>query len=637
MHTILIQQMKNAIILLIVLLFINNQSNSQELLGIKDPGTNYYNKCKNCIELLKKTPNEISYDLYTEDETIYFYTNSEEWFNQMFKSSKDGIALQIVSKERYSCANEKLNKKTLLRGKQISPMFRKELKKNMIKNEGSIFIKLYDIPEKYSDKDVEYNLILINKGYYCYSKNSIQLQSYRWDLVDMGFFMDTLTYRTNFDSNLNPQEKYILQHKKLLFTIPFEKNKSEYSQEDIQALYDSLELTNFNIKTISIRSYSSVEGETKRNLELQNLRSNSIAIALQQFQNPTIVTNITTSENWVEFLNDISGTKYAYLANLSKNGIKDKLKSKKLTQELEAYLKNHRKAVVVLELQKKDKYKDLTSGELITVFNESVQDKNLDKAIEIQNSIFEKIENAEIPVSTIQQLTIPKQTEFGTLLNKNIMFQFFLSQTEIYETLLKLEELESLLPKDGHVKYNICAIKFKVWLLGEQAIDPIEFKKQITNLSKYKISSTLIKRLLINYHIIMSEHFMKNGDFVNKDKSLKYIYSNYKYTPLTDVDYLSIAQYLSSYTKYDWATKILAKRVKNINVDEDLLFYYLNLTLRDSKLTKRSTYRTIMLNAINLNPNRYCKIFDAKSKGGASFQLLENDYLRKTYCENCND
>jgi hypothetical protein len=133
----------------------------------------------------------------------------------------------------------------------------------------------------------------------------------------------------------------------------------------------------------------------------------------------------------------------------------------------------------------------------------------------------------------------------------------------------------------------------------------------------------------------MSEYYMMQGDFVNKDKSLKYIYSNYKYVPLSDLDHLSLAQYFASYAKYDWATKLLEKKVKSVDIDEDLLFYYLNLTLIDEKMTIRSDYRTIMLNAYNINPLRFCEIFESSIKGGVTFQLLENEYLKKTYCENC--
>jgi hypothetical protein len=238
-------------------------------------------------------------------------------------------------------------------------------------------------------------------------------------------------------------------------------------------------------------------------------------------------------------------------------------------------------------------------------------------------------------VKYIDKLEITEKSEFSLLLNKNSIFKYLMNELDVYNTYKELTELQDLVPNDGHIRYNICALKFKVWLLGENAINPVDFKKEINELKKWGIPQNLIKRMLINYEIIMSEYYMMQGDFASKDKSLKYIFSNYQYVPLSDADYLSLAQYFSSYARYDWATKLLDKKVKSIDVDEDLIFYYLNLTLIDEKLTKRTDYRTIMLNALNLNKTRFCEIFNSIGNGGITFQLLNNEYLRKTYCENC--
>ena len=75
--------------------------------------------------------------------------------------------------------------------------------------------------------------------------------------------------------------------------------------------------------------------------------------------------------------------------------------------------------------------------------------------------------------------------------------------------------------------------------------------------------------------------------------------------------------------------------MNNVDVEEDLLFYYLNLTIVDQSLTRKTAYRSIMLNAININKKRYCDLFKVGSDGGITIQLLENNFLKKTYCENC--
>lgn len=103
------------------------------------------------------------------------------------------------------------------------------------------------------------------------------------------------------------------------------------------------------------------------------------------------------------------------------------------------------------------------------------------QAIDIQNSIFEKVRNHEIPTNFIDKLEIPQKSEFSLLLNKNSIFKYLMNELDVYSTYKELTELQDLIPKDGHIKYNICALKFKVWLLGASAVNPIDFKKKLAN------------------------------------------------------------------------------------------------------------------------------------------------------------
>ena len=112
----------------------------------------------------------------------------------------------------------------------------------------------------------------------------------------------------------------------------------------------------------------------------------------------------------------------------------------------------------------------------------------------------------------------------------------------------------------------------------------------------------------------------------------------YSQNSLKDINcsYLSLAQFLNYYANKDDAIDLLDEKVRTIIVDENLLFYYLNLTITNKYNVASKNYRTMMLNAINMNNDRFCKLFSSSLSDGVTFQLLENEYLRKTYCENCN-
>jgi hypothetical protein len=426
-------------------------------------------------------------------------------------------------------------------------------------------------------------------------------------------------------------------NKTLRFEIPFEKNKSIFDKSDIAALYDSLLLTDYEIKSITIKAFTSIEGTLERNMSLQQARAYSIIKELQGFQTEEIQSTILTYENWVEFLEDINGTGYNYLMELTKDEVKEKLKSNELLDKLEPVLRNHRKGIIELELEKRVSYLNSSDEELKQYFNQAIQQKNIDEALYLQQIIFHKIEKQEIPETFLNELEMPESIECGGLLNNQASFTYDQTYTNVYEAIRTFTRLDELLPNNPKIKYNLCVVKLQAWRKSSMHLDGNEsLKKEIEALRKMDIHENLVKRLMINYHIILTEIYLKQRKYLLKDKAVKYVYGAYKSLQLTDNDLVNLAKYVSYYSKFDWSEKILLSRVKSISASEDLLFYYLHLTIFNRKNTSNKSYRATMLNAVNINNMRFCQIFNSIRNRGVSFQLLEDPFLNKTYCENCN-
>lgn len=619
----------------LILIFLSATIGWSQHHGIEIQGGRESSDCARFSKAFFNRPKESRFSIKREGQILYFETNDKSWFEQLFAEEQDGLAIDIVSKNRYDCSLETIEA-SQIRGVVIKPIYKKDLKKGLTKGSGNSYRVLVGrVPPNIASQELEFNILFLGNNKLCQYFTIYDLESYPWDLLDMGMYLDSLTYS---QKTIKPDAKdsFILRSKDMSFTIPFEKNKSDYSQEDIKPLYDSLRLTDYNIKTITIKAYASVEGSLERNLELQNERAESIARALQTFQKPTIETNISSSENWVDFFNDIESTNHADLKRLSKTDIKEKLVGS-LSTELEPILSKHRKAFIELELEKIDKYQSLSADQLLGQFNEAVNNEKVDEALEIQNSLFQKLNEKVISPDFLRKMEVPEQVKFVKIFNKNSAIRFMddVRQSRIvYDELLKLEKLA---PKNKEVKYNITAVMFKLWRYKALDLDENKFKSQIAALKNYGIDNALIQRMMINYHIIKAENYMRSNKYDLKDKSVAYIHSNYKKINLSDFDYLSLAQFFSFYANTEYAIELLEAKARTIDINEDLLFYYLNLTIVNPELVKTENYRTVMLNAYNLNPTRYCGLFDTYGKGGVTFQLLDNPYLRSTYCENCQN
>lgn len=588
--------------------------------------------CKACLDIFRQRTSEVQFSIKRNGNKLYFQVNDKAWFDLLFKNQGDGIAVDVVSKDIYDCKYESV-KETQIKGTLLKPVYSQKLKTDIKISEANTYqVYVGDVPSALRNDELEYNILFLSNKNMCSYYLVYDLESYPWSLLDMGVYLDEITYSERKIGD----DSYFSNNKTLKFKVPFKKNKSEYSQKDIKPIYDSLRLTDFNIKAINIKAYSSVEGILKRNIELQQSRAKSIIKALQTFQKSTIKTEISSSENWVEFLNDIKGTAHENLSKLSKNDIRAKLVGA-TAEQLEPILKNHRKAILELELEKKDSYQNVLAEPLLVKFNEAISSENIDEALKIQNSIFMKIKHQEVSPDFLSKMKIPKQTKFVKIACKNSAFKYLINVRQGVIVYNELLELEKLAPRSKEVKYNIAAIKVQAWQFKWMDIDEARLKQQIYGLANYGIDKSLISRMMVNYNLITAERLMRNRDYSNKDKSVLFIKDNYKKFSLSDYDYLSLAQFLSYYGNTKMSVELLEDKAKSIDIDENLLFYYLNLTLVDGNLTSDVNYRAIMLNAININKNRYCKLFNSIEKGGVTFQLLKDEYLRETYCENCNN
>lgn len=596
-------------------------------------------ECKACKNAFRKKPKEVRFAIKKDNQyNLFFEVTHEDWLDVLFKDADDGFLVDIISKDKYNCSLETIkSSESGIEGISLPPIFSKKIKSGLKKQpNGSFRVKVGSIPDALKNQELEFNIYFINDNYLCRYNKIYNLKSYDLELLDMGIYLDSLAYGSNI-SNPSDVTGYKIKYKTLQFKIPFEKNKAEYSKEDVKPVYDSLNLTSFDIKKITIKAYSSVEGSLKRNLELQSQRAKSIADAMQKFQTPVIETSISATENWVEFLNDIENTEYASFADLSQAEIKNKLRDPAINKSLERYLKNHRKALIILELDKKDSYKKMASDQLSSLFQEKVSTKELDEANAIQNIIFERIQSGKISPDKITELDVPLQKEHIGFITKNTSFKYLLDARQGMISYNKLLEIDKLIPNNKKVKYNLCVLKFTIWQNEWQPVDTKKFKKEISALKNYGISQILINRMLVNFEILKAEAYMYAGDFKNKDKSTAYIYSSYKDKLVRDEDYLNLANYFSMFANHEYSRNLLQNKVQDINVSEDLLFYYLNLTIIDNTLTQKKEYRAMMLNAHSKNPKRFCNLFNALDKDGITFQLLEDEFLRKTYCENCSN
>jgi hypothetical protein len=605
------------------------QSTNRENYDIKIP-RDMGKACGEFYGTLNAMPFDVRFSTFIRGDSVLLTHSDADWFWKLVPDKNDGIAVDLVFREQYACDNiQRMVNSGTHRGFLLPPLYRDNIRRNLLRvAPGYIAVYAGKVPPSWPTDNLEANYLLINNKNACYYSNVVSLDYHGWALLKTGLYYDTL-------GTDKLREKFQEVSKTLHFVIPFEKDKWEYRDADIRPLYDSLKLTDYAIKAIRIHAYTSVEGSTERNQMLQTRRAESIVRSLQSFQPEHLESSVQASENWVEFLNDIAGTPFANLASQSKEETKERLRAPDLLLKMEPILRKHRKAIVELDLEKRISYLTSSPADLKKFFGQQLAEKNLEEALYLQQIIFYRIGKHELPAAFLDELNVPEGVENGSLLINNASFRFEQLDHDVATGIRVFEKLDLMLKNNPKIKYNLCALKLQAWLTAPRSVDFITLKKEIESLRRRGIPDASVRRLQINYYIILSDIQLSEKNYQAKNQSIKFIYDSYKPLRLQDADLLNLAKYFSYNSRFEWAESILQPRTKALEASEDLLFYYLNLTLFEEKNTKNNSYRAVMLNAINVNHDRFCTLFNSRKKGGITFQLLNDPYLKKTYCENC--
>jgi len=630
----LISKLKRTI-LATLFLFICDWSLGQLPYQLMDGREHRY--CEACRSVIEEMPREVLFGIHINSNgEIYFSMNNKIWFDKIFKNNSYGVTVDLVAEDRYACGKKinSSNQSVLPMGTMLAPVYRPDLITGTdALSEGSVYVKIGKLPASLKNKKVEGNLVIVNGSYICYYTNFVNIDRSVWQLLPMGLFTDSLILDTKKDTN--GQADFFTYSKKLQVEVPFEKGSTTFSSNYLRGIYDSLELTKFNLRKIEVRAYSSVEGPESINKSLMKRRADTIIQALQKYEPSLRRITVLTAENWLDFFKDIESTKFSNLFELSKQEIKQRLTDKTLLDSIEPILAKHRKAVVTIYLEAKSAAAAIEDSSIFTDFKKAVSEKKLSRARDIQKELVERIMDNKMPLEYINRLEVPKTKDFSSLLNDREVYKYLLKATTEYEALDNFLELQKIDASNGRINYNICALRFFMWQFGGDTLAKKILLNEINILPRQGINNMLVKRMLINYHILKCEDDMQVFNYAGKDSSLYIIHNMYEELTLNDEDIFSLAKYYAYYSQQDWAEEIIAPRIDKIDVSEDLVFYYVNLLFFHPATYGNENFNKAILNAINLNNKRFCNFFLPNDMGGASMQLLEYDEIKKTYCDGC--
>ncbi len=581
------------------------------------------NRYENLIDLQK--------GLYVEDNAIYFETDNLRSLKKLIDKKKDGLAVDILQKEQFSCAGPNIvdhnlfNQGVLTKRIYSNKLFKNNLA-NTQENPKAFKAQLAVLPEGISD-NYELNLVIIKNKSVCQTvpKSFLNKTSGTYTR-NVKLLADTVTINSKF--------KYIpvADSMQLSLKIPFENNKYTYETTDIEPFLKLLSEPSFLIYNLKITAYSSIEGTDNENKILQQKRAESIIKALNDRQTEIINTQIITDYNWDDFKKDIQKTQHNIMASMSLEEAQAYIRDYKLIKELEPVLKNHRYAKIDMKVTF-----DI-SGEnerpyVLKKFHNALSDGDRVTALSIQKYIMKKVLNYQYKPDVLFELQIPEKKKYAGMIMNKLWLQHYTKQITNNEFVSGVDNLYNINPENEYIAFNDLYLKIKAEPFGSPE-DASNLQTRINRLYYTHLRKSTVDGL----NIKLQFKIINYADSVVKDNKLREACID-RIKNIVDIkdetlqNSLKLAELFIENNDYQFALKILEPWIYHPNVNEELLFAYVSLCSRYNMRMHTQRFNYAMNRSRELNPRRYCELFNGDN---FSFRIFENQEVKNSYCKYCN-
>lgn len=625
--------LRTGVVLLAVLAGFESSSTGQQ--AVYEDGRESDPGCSRIYQEFAGRPKEVRFGIRINDDGEVFFTSSNgEWLK---KVTVPGMAVtaDVISMDRYNCGRPAPSA-SLIKGYVVPPLAVEQLSSGQVEMvPGYWQAKLGRIPAEMRKKELEANLVVLYHNKVAFYSNFLSLPENILDLLPMGLFTDSLIQTERISSDSLPGFPVTYEHTVRL-VVPFLKNRADVEAAFIRRAFDSLQLNHALIKIVDIRAYSSVEGPDAVNRRLMNRRARAVAGAIQQLQPEALNVNINTGEDWLEFNQGLAKSTWSRYAGLGQGDMKVKLLDRAVADSLEGILAPERKVVATIYFERKSGYEIVRKDSILPLFQRAIAEKRIGQARSILKEVYERIRDNRLPNDYLNQLEVPASVDFWELQSDRASYSYWLMMFDEQQALKAFSKIRALYSTHGRVNYNICALKLILWhWQPDSTRDTTGLLPMIERLPAEGIDPSLLRRMKVNYYIMLSQDYMARYVYDRKDSALAAVRALYAGMKLTDGDRYALAMFFSFYSQSDWSRELVDARIDQLDVSEDLLFYYINLAFFRPAEYGNDQLRKAMLNASNLDRDRFCKFFHSTDRGGAGMQLLEQPVFREFFCQDC--
>lgn len=586
--------------------------------------------------------------IIVKEDSVYLHYHNLRHIKQYFLTDdNDGFAIDIVERDQFPCNSPNLTSAIgAYQGVSLRPRYREELLvNNPMQAQNKFLAFLGVLPEGLVD-NYQLNVLSIRNNCACSNSSYLEVPVSGIPLVKI-----FPVWHTTFKVNK-------LDYKEQVTEVQFSQGKSVLSSTETATIKRLMEQHKKNIQRVHIFATSSVEGSSDKNEQLGIDRAEYIKALFKKAGYSPKIINYHTLERWELFRQQIKGTPFAFLLELSNLQIQERLNTDKvLFDKIEYLLAQQRKTQITLKISTEEKFNAITDNEteLLAEFERLLEAKELDAALEVQSKMVYAFVNDKLDKAALLATKIPVEKEYIPMLSNQIAVELFFSDYIPHSVLVpnwgdpffsvdqafvdKLLNLISLSETDLPLQYNLSAFAIKYMRYTRASImDAAQLYQKILGFSDVEVygklstwNKTEIERMKLNFHLAAADYFYQKFEYEKRGNSLKYVREHYAGQDLKIDEALYLAKYFNQNYRFQWAIDLLKTSLESAPKHEDTYFTYVQTStlLQDFDKALEAPYLEDLEKALQMNKSRWCTWMNT------NYQLMHNADFKAIYCERC--
>lgn len=575
---------------------------------------------KNCDAEFKDFMNLVSNmgnNLQISDNKVYFSYHDLSILKKIFSKSGDGIAVDVLLKNQFPCGKENnLDFSPYYDGVMLKPVYQKELfAQNQAESSYRLITEVGVIPENLQNKDLSLSIILIKDGKQCKYLTPFCVPSDMYPLIPYSPTL-TDTLKVKFI------DKGIVESQELVYDFS--------TNVKVPINLPEIKKSNFTISSVKIRSYSSVEGDSLKNVGLHNSRAESIKNDLiKRLKLSSSAFKIDAKENWDKMAFQFELFGLDSINKLSMEQKRDVVNSKAFLLDWDSLLFTQRKATATIFYVAD--YSNSVDTIYLPLLNlHTAVLKNNPKLINksLKHLYFRVYESNKIILEDEIFEYLIQKPEFventAAILSKVYLEDIYKSTEYLKTWVNRKDELSVNAINNLLYLYALLGTHFlDNWDVSNERLSNVVHPEKMLKLLNDKISD----ELMFNLHLTFIRYYGQINDSKKINESFHYIIDFIKKKNLSASELKDLALFCNYWSMYEMSVEFLLPKFKENKLDLEGVFVLAQSIIHTDKTEEE--INAVILKSAEYDKKKWCDWVKS------DFQLKRNEVLKSKFCEIC--